>query len=57
MLQCQVITHVFIEATKAAVLAIMVERGDEAIRDRGEEASVRPKLGGPSPTFNFAQEM
>ena len=44
----QVIIHAVIEATETVVQAIMVERGDETIRHRSEEAGVRPKLGGPS---------
>ena len=53
----QVITKTLIEATKAAVEAYMVERRDETIRHRSEEAGVRPNLGGLSPTFNFTKEV
>ena len=40
----QVIIHAVIEATKAAVYATILERGDETIRHRSEEAGMRPKL-------------
>ena len=45
------------ETTKAAVQAIMVERGDEDIRHKSVEAGMRSKLGGPSPIFNFTKEV
>ena len=38
----QVMTHAVIEATKAAVQSIMVERGDETTRHRNEEAGRDP---------------
>ena len=53
----QVITHAVIGAPKAVVRAIMVEGGDETNGHRSEEAGMRPKLGGPSPTYNFTKEV
>ena len=46
-------------ATKAALQAVVAERGDgdELTRHRSEEVDVRPKAGGPSPTFNFTNKV
>ena len=46
-------------AAKAVVQAILAERGDadELTRHRSEEAGMRPKLCGPSSTFNFTKEV
>ena len=46
-------------AVKAVVQEILAERGDgdEFSRHRSEEAGMRSKLGGPSPTFNFTKEV
>ena len=46
-------------AAKAAVQAILAERGDggKLTRHRSEEEGMRPKLGGPSPTFKFTKEV
>ena len=41
----QVITKTVIEATKAVMQAIMVDRGDETSWYRLEEAGARPMLG------------
>ena len=43
----QEMSHAVTEATKAVVQLMMMEIGDETIRHRGEEAGMRPKLGGP----------
>ena len=51
------ITHAVIEAPKAVVQAIIVEKGDGTIRYRSEEAGMRPKLGRHSTIFNFTKEV
>ena len=53
----QMITHAVIEATIPVMQAVMMEGGDETIRHRTKEASMIPRLGGPSPTFNFTKEV
>ena len=44
----QVIIQVVIEATKAAMQEISVERAEACTRDRNEAAGMRPMIGGPS---------
>ena len=46
-------------SSKSSGKAILAERGDgdEPTRHKSEEAGVRPKLGGTSPTFNFTKEV
>ena len=53
----EVITQAVIEATKAAVQAVMVERGDETTSNRSELTGMRPKLSRPPPAFNFTKEV
>ena len=44
-------------AAKAVVQAMLAERGDEPTRHRSEEAGMRLKIVGPSPTFNFTKKV
>ena len=46
-------------ASKAVVQVILVERGDgdELTRCRGDKAGMRPKLGRPSPSYTFTNEV
>ena len=46
-------------AAKAVVQAILAERrdGDECTMCRGDETGVRPKLGRPSPSYTFTDEV
>ena len=55
----EIIAQIAGVAAKAAVQAVLAKRGegDEHTRQRSEEAGVRPKLGRPSPTFNFTKEV
>ena len=53
------IAQIDVVVAKAAVQAILVKRGDgeEFARCRGDKAGVRPKLGRPSPSYTFTNEV
>ena len=55
----ETIAQIAAVAAKVVVQAILAERGDgdEFTRHRSEDTGMRPKLGGPTPTFNFTNEV
>ena len=55
----ETIAQIAAVVVKAVVQATSAERGDgdECTRHRDEDAGVRPKLDGPSPTFKFTKEV
>ena len=55
----ETIAQIAMVATKAAVQAILAERGDgdELTRNRGDTTGVRPRLGRPSPVYTFTDKV
>ena len=55
----ETIAQIATVAAKAVVQAILMERvdGDELTGHRGDEASMRPKLGTPSPSYTFMNKV
>ena len=53
------ISQIATVVAKAVAQAIFVERGDGDLLTRcsGQEAGVRPMLGGPAPSYTFTNEV